>query len=116
MTSIKEDLTDTSINTLVKYAHQTAKDSGFHDRKRELGTSLMLIISELSEILEADRKGILNEVNAKIPLITNFEEELADVVIRIMDLAGEYKLNLSLALKFKMSYNKTREKKHGKRY
>jgi len=46
----------------VEKCHATAREKGFWDTKRELGTMLMLIVSELGEALEADRKGYKNFV------------------------------------------------------
>jgi NTP pyrophosphatase (non-canonical NTP hydrolase) len=46
----------------------------------------------------------------------NFTEELADTVIRIMDLAGSLRLDLADAIIKKIDYNRTRPHKHGKRF
>jgi NTP pyrophosphatase (non-canonical NTP hydrolase) len=91
------------INILCKEAYMTAKSKGWHDEPRETGTLLSLIHSEVSEALEADRKG-----NAE-----NFAEELADVCIRIFDLCGSRDIDLEAAISRKMEYNKTRSYKHG---
>lgn len=45
-----------NLNKLSKEIHAENVDRGFYDEKRELGTLLMLVVSELSEALEADRK------------------------------------------------------------
>ena len=42
-----------------------------------------------------------------------FTVELADILIRIADLCGEFNLDLEDALKTKMEYNKTRPYRHG---
>lgn len=91
------------INTLCKEAFETAKSKGWHDEPREMGTILALIHSEVSEALEADRKGNHD----------NFAEELADVCIRVFDLCGSLNIDLEKAIKGKMEYNKTRTYKHG---
>jgi len=44
------------------------------------------------------------------------EDELADAVIRIADLAGYLEINLEEHIKAKMKYNLDRPHKHGKRY
>jgi NTP pyrophosphatase (non-canonical NTP hydrolase) len=79
---------------------------GWHDEPREIGTALALIHSEVSEALEADRKGWEE----------NFREELADVVIRIGDLCGELGIDLEKEIRIKMDYNRQRPYKHGKKY
>ena len=46
-----------SLNQLRDEIHANAKEKGFCDSKKEVGTMLMLIVSELAEALEADRVG-----------------------------------------------------------
>ncbi|WP_073013520.1 MazG nucleotide pyrophosphohydrolase domain-containing protein [Virgibacillus chiguensis] len=91
------------INQLCADAYEIAKSKGWHDEQRETGTLLALIHSEVSEALEADRKG--NQ--------ENFEEELADVCIRIFDLCGSKNIDLEDAIHTKMERNKERSYKHG---
>lgn len=96
-----------SINELCKEAHETAKSKGWHDVEQPTPVWLALIHSEVSEALEADRKGDDE----------NFVEELADVLIRTFDLCGLMGLDLEKAVLEKMEHNKTRPHKHGnKRY
>jgi len=45
------------LNKLAEEIHKNAVDKGFWEKPVEVGTSLMLIVSELGEALEADRKG-----------------------------------------------------------
>lgn len=45
-----------------------------------------------------------------------FEDELADIMIRVMDLAAYTGVNLESHIKAKMRYNKLRPHKHGKQY
>lgn len=75
---------------------------------------IALMHSELSEALEADRKGI--EHDDKIPDFTGVEAELADTIIRIFDFAGKHKLRLAEAVVAKMHVNLERPFKHGKAY
>lgn len=77
------------------------------------GEKIALMHSELSEALEADRKGELAE---HIEGYSGLEEELADAFIRILDFAAHKQLNLSGAIIAKMRYNLTRPRKHGKAY
>ena len=91
------------INQLCKEAFETATSKGWHDEPREMGTILALIHAEVSEALEADRKGWTE----------NFAEELADVCIRVFDLCGSKGIDLEKAIAEKMEYNKTRSYKHG---
>jgi len=93
-------------------AYNTAVEKGWWNKPKSTGENIALMHSELSEALEAYRKG--NPQSKKIPDYTEIEEELADVIIRIMDFAG-YKrwLNIPGAILAKMQYNKTRSYKHG---
>ncbi|UOQ85676.1 MazG nucleotide pyrophosphohydrolase domain-containing protein [Gracilibacillus salinarum] len=92
-----------SINQLCSEAYETAKSKGWHDEPRETGTLLALVHSEVSEALEADRKG--NQ--------EGFEVELADVCIRIFDICGSSNIDLEDAILTKMERNKGRSYKHG---
>lgn len=91
------------INKLCQEAYETAKSKGWHDEERETATWLALIHSEVSEALEADRKGDDE----------NFVEELADVCIRVFDFCGLKGIDLQSAILSKMEHNKTRQFKHG---
>jgi NTP pyrophosphatase (non-canonical NTP hydrolase) len=101
--SNRQESLDTGINQLCAQAFETAKSKGWHDEPREMGTLLALIHSEVSEALEADRKGDAE----------NFVEELADVCIRIFDLCGAKEIDLEAAILKKMERNKGRSYKHG---
>lgn len=96
----------TGVNEFVQEAHEIAKSKGWHDEERETGTWLALIHSEVSEALEADRKCDQE----------NFEEELADVCIRIFDLCGLKGIDLEKNINDKMEVNRDRPYKHGKNY
>ena len=91
-----------------------AKDHGFHERDIDDGRILCLIHSEISEALEALRKG--NPKDEHCPAYSSLEVELADAVIRIMDYAGMRGLDVAGAIRAKMDYNKTRPYKHGKKF
>lgn len=45
------------INKYIKEAHSVARSKGFWDKPRTLGSLVMLTITELSEAVDADRKG-----------------------------------------------------------
>ncbi len=124
-----------TIKELVEKAHKNARKHGFWEDwedwdsicwedglpKREdstldleelfnfnnaIATRLMLIVSELSEALEALRHEDKE----------NFAEELADVAIRLADLCGGLCIDLEAEILKKMRKNKTREYKHGKAF
>lgn len=66
---------------------------------------LCLVHSELSEAMEGDRKGLMDD---KLPHRSMAEVELADAVIRIFDLAGAYNMDLGGAIEEKLAFNKVR--------
>lgn len=71
-----------------------------------IGNRLMLITGEVAEAHEALRKDD-NE---------NLSEELADIVIRVADLAGGLNIDLESEILKKMEKNKNRPYKHGKNF
>lgn len=125
------------INQLCHEAHAAAVSKGFYERERNLPELLMLVVSELSEALEAERNGEMialgrqpiaktyakikewssaNVDTFKANMRGTIEEELADACIRIFDLCGYYGIDLESWIVAKMKYNATRPHKHGKEY
>lgn len=78
----------------------TAKANPLH-----FSNKLMLIVSEIAEAMEGDRKNLMDD---KLPHRFMREVELADAVIRIFDLAGGYNMDLAGALAEKLAYNAQR--------
>lgn len=92
------------LNILRDRAYKTACEHGFHEEELSNRHFLMLVITELSEAVEADRNG--KEVDIKqfecgvsysnndfkkvyeFCIKGSVEEELADAAIRLLDLAG----------------------------
>lgn len=52
-------------------------------------TAMMLVISEIAEAMEGDRKDLMDD---HLPEFKAFGVELADAMIRLLDLAGAYEL------------------------
>lgn len=95
-----------TIKELVQTAHGDSVFAGWHDSPREKGTLLMLIVSEVAEAMEGERKNLMDD---KLPHRLMAEVELADAVIRIADYCGLHDYDLEGAILEKMEYNRTRE-------
>jgi hypothetical protein len=109
-------------------AHDTATRAGWYAHpltgkpvKRNFGEVIALMHSELSEALEADRKGLMDD---KLAHRRGQEVELADLLLRVFDTARACGFDLAGALIEKNRVNRTREdhklanrrKAGGKRY
>lgn len=103
-------------NNMRDIAHQTAIEHGFWESKPSNEHFLCLVISELMEAVEADRRGeradmdgfkfassVLiqgRKLHSDVELYNDnikgsIEEELADAAIRLLDLAGARNVNLN---------------------
>jgi NTP pyrophosphatase (non-canonical NTP hydrolase) len=82
-------------------------------QKALVAMKLALIHSEVSEALEAERKDLMD---THLPHRSGLEVELADAMIRILDLAGGLNLDLGGAVEEKLEYNKSRPYRHGKKF
>ena len=63
-----------SLNQLSKSIHQGNVQRGFYETQQANGTFLMLVVSELSEALEADRAGKHADLNYFNDRIKEIEE------------------------------------------
>jgi NTP pyrophosphatase (non-canonical NTP hydrolase) len=76
---------------------------------------LCLIHSEVSEALEAYRDGDNDLRFTEGGKPEGIPSELADIVIRVADMAAYLGIDLDAAIKAKMAYNATRPHKHGRK-
>ena|SRR3990172_13348493 len=97
------------LNDWVEYCKLWRERKGFHTWWDNLPEKAMLIVTEISEMVEAHRSDENSMWNS-------VQEELADAVIRCFDLAGSLGFDLQTAMEKKMAINEKRPKKHGKRY
>ena len=73
--------------------------------ERNVGELLMLCTSELAEAMEGHRKGLQD---SHLPHRSSLEVELADTIIRILDMAGGMDLDIGGAMFEKLEYNRIR--------
>jgi len=123
-----------SFGKLSEIHHERMMEKGFWDdrdgiiaaaylQSRDLGeaaenvintAALALVATEVSEVVEALRNG--NPSDDKIPNHCGAAAEMADVILRIMDLSYGNGWNVAQALVDKMAMNDSREKLHGKKF
>ena len=106
-------LTEYGLDALSAMLHEIAKEKGFWDGEYshdKIGNKLALVHSEVTEVLEAIRKSKGSE---------SIVEEMADVIIRLLDIYAAMRNeetvlhSLDEVLNKKMNINKDRPKLHG---
>jgi NTP pyrophosphatase (non-canonical NTP hydrolase) len=92
-----------NIKQMAVEIHQNAIDHGWWETQGSVPELLCLIHAETSEALEAYR----------IDDRENLAEELADIVIRVFDMAEGMKIDIEQEIIKKHEFNKTRPYRHG---
>ena len=101
-------ITAEKLTELRNRAYKTACDKGFHDEQKPDAVYKMLIITEIAEAVQADRKGLRAdkdkfdyavdrgaydcEIAYEMYIKGSVEEEIADIIIRMLDYCGLKKI------------------------
>jgi NTP pyrophosphatase (non-canonical NTP hydrolase) len=116
------------INKLRDICFNASLDAGWHTDlgtgellKRNKGEMMMLMVSEIAEAMEGERKNLMDDHLPNRPMV---EVEMADAVIRIMDYCGRWNLDIGGAIIEKLAYNanrldhkiENRKKDNGKKF
>lgn len=114
------------LNKIATKLYLQVKAKGFHCDNRAserelLAVDLMNLSSEISELWESFRTGVLKSLCDKsnqmevmgLKPLTNLEEEMADIVIRALTISKAMNIDIGEAVKVKSAYNKTRAHRHG---
>lgn len=106
-------ITDYGLDALSAVLHEIAREKGFWDGEYshdKIGNKLALVHSEVTEVLEAIRKSHGSE---------KVVEEMADVIIRLLDIYAAMRNeeqvlhSLDEVLNNKININKERPRLHG---
>ncbi len=134
------------LNELAKQIYENAKSKGFYDNggATNMGERLCQIHGEVSEALEADRNGKYCDIRAfnerlkqfevsynnvlsqykdqdfydrfERQIKNSFQDEMADIIIRVLDMCAFKDIDIEKHIELKMKYNSLRPVKHGKKY
>jgi len=124
-----------NLKQIASEIHQNAVAKGWWEKDKNMGEMLMLCVSELVEAMEADRidkytdlkEDFMNhevllggqgndydfEYCFKNCVKNTFEDELADTIIRILDICHSKNIDIEWHIRQKMRYNSLRPYKHG---
>lgn len=118
------------LNEASKLIHENALSKGFWCKSKNITEKLMLVVTELAEAVEADRNGKFTspvDINENVTandfpkwfqtyIHSTFEDEIADAIIRILDIVGFYEMDIDSHINKKYQYNLTRPYLHEKKY
>lgn len=114
---INEESIKANLHAIIDHCHNNSRNAGWWDDRATgidlskdnpltFPTKAMLIVTELAEAIEGDRKGVMDD---KIPEFTMVEAEMADAFIRWCDVCGGFNLRVVDAIIAKLAFNTVRE-------
>lgn len=118
-----------NLNELSKDIRFFNEKKGFECNIENIDQKLLLAISEICEAQEELRDGhgineiyYISEGTVKNQLNTNngkpcgFPTEIADAIIRLLDICGKFEIDIEAIIELKLAYNKSRPAKHGRQF
>ncbi len=125
-----------NLTELSKKIHAGNVERGFYEHPATFPDRCMLIVSEIAEAVEAHRENRMAEAGAARHIVLKMAEmdmdvfpeyfrslvkdtvqdEIADAIIRLLDLSGYMGIDIDAHVAAKLAYNATRGIRHGKAY
>lgn len=109
----------TDLNQLADEVHENAKEKGFHPEEEQIifvANQCNNMHGEIQELWDSWRKGDEWALCDKPETgLSCTAEELADIIIRALDVSRRLDIDIVDAINAKHEYNKTRPYKHGKK-
>lgn len=106
------------LNQLARAISDYRELKGFKTEPDNVFSKLMLVVSELGEACEEARKPDWcynqSSPDPQTGKPEGFASEIADAIIRLLDISGAFGIDIELEIEKKMHYNVTRPYLHGK--
>jgi NTP pyrophosphatase (non-canonical NTP hydrolase) len=114
-TDYNGDDVSSHLDTLARECYVISASNGFHDDEDVFDEHILRAYSRLAlihtEVAEATEELRHHEIDW-----VKFADELADIIIRTVDLAQVYDISIGDAVKEKVEKNRLRPYKHGKAF
>lgn len=99
-----------------KHANVKAFEAQAPIRLIDMSGRYLIVDSSMKEYINDEMAISICKSAFENTIKDTFEDELADVFLRLMDLCGEYDIDIEKHIKLKAAYNELRPPKHGKKY
>lgn len=106
-----------TLNELATYIRSINSDKGFTVTKENIDQKLLLVVSEICEAQEELRDGhLFNEIYFLGTKPNGFPVEIADAIIRLLDICKAFEINIKDVIEQKLGYNLSRPRLHGRKF